>query len=469
MPLLNNWLNHIVNSNLEGIDDEWEQRGLRIINTLILCLFLLMTIFFSLSFVIGMPEARPAILVAIAVTLLHFWVSRHVPLKAVKLYAAIIPALLVLYISIFIIGKEGNDKYFFINTLILPMLFFREAKWYLPLASISILFFFVTSYCQTIIEPWANLPSDSMLLYTMVNGFAIGVLAIITIKTFKIEIFGYQNTIYFQKQSLEEKNKEITESIHYAKGIQEAILPSTDLLERDFKEGFVCYLPKDIVAGDFYWMEKVEDKIYFAAADCTGHGVPGAMVSVVCSNALQQTLFEYKITEVDRILESTSNLVSATFAKSPREIKDGMDIGLCCWNTKTRELTFSGANNPLWVISEKETLETSSACRTTSENGKYLHEIKGTKRPVGNSFVTISFEKHSLKLSKGDEVILQTDGFADQFGGPKGKKYKYSSLKSFLLNSSDDSRKVDLTKEITEWRGNYEQLDDICIVGYKVN
>lgn len=427
-----------------------------------------MLLFFSLSFLISLPEARPIVLAMVLVTISHFWVSKKLPFNVIKLYASLIPVVLISIVSVRIIGEGGGDRFYFACSLILPMLFYKEKKWWLPLVLLNILAFVIATILQQYIEPMATISENEKFVYAGINGIAICVLILIMLKVFKIEIDGFQQTITNQKQSLEIKNHEITESINYAKGIQEAILPSDHFLDREFNNGFICYLPKDIVAGDFYWIEKLGEDLYFAAADCTGHGVPGAMVSVVCSNALQQSLHEYSLSETNSLLESTSKLVSKTFEKSIREIRDGMDIGLCRWNFTTRKLQFSGANNPLWLISNNEKLNTSSDYRTIEMDGRFLHEIKGTKRPVGNSNVKTPFQHHEISLIEGDEIILQTDGFADQFGGPNGKKYKYNQLKEFLLKTSVVDRSEILRKEFSAWCEGYEQIDDVCLIGLRV-
>ncbi len=254
---------------------------------------------------------------------------------------------------------------------------------------------------------------------------------------------------------IEEKNKEILDSINYAKRLQEAILPSEKIWYNYLPDSFILYQPKDIVAGDFYWIERVGDQVLFAAADCTGHGVPGAMVSVVCSNALNRTVKEFNITEPGKILDKVRELVIETFEKSVNEVKDGMDISLCALNIKTNELKWAGANNPLWLISADGILQ----------------EIKADKQPIGKYAEEKPFITHTLQLNKGDTIYLFTDGFADQFGGPKGKKFKYKQLIELLIASKENEmgvRKNLLEKVFTDWRSNLDQVDDVCILGIKI-
>jgi len=257
-----------------------------------------------------------------------------------------------------------------------------------------------------------------------------------------------------QKKALEEKTKEILDSITYAKRLQDAILPPLASIKQLLPESFVLYKPKDIVAGDFYWMEQVGDIILIAAADCTGHGVPGALVSVVCSNALNRTVKEFHIMESGKILDKARELILETFEKSESNVQDGMDISLCCINKKTNEIEWSGAYNSLWYIHSGE-----------------IKEVPADKQPMGKYDKPFPFKTHSLKAAKGDTLYLFTDGYADQFGGPKGKKFKYKQFQELLLaNSSDtmENQKLQLEKALDAWKGGLEQVDDILVIGIQV-
>ena len=212
------------------------------------------------------------------------------------------------------------------------------------------------------------------------------------------------------------------------------------------------YKPKDIVAGDFYWLEEDAGVIYFAAADCTGHGVPGAMVSVVCHNALNRAVREYGISIPGKILDKTRDIVISEFSKSDEDVKDGMDICLCA--LRGMSLQFSGAHNSLWLI----------------RNGELI-EYKGNKQPVGKFINAHTFETETISLEEGDTYYIFTDGYVDQFGGEKGKKFKAKNLKTLLLSIQDKSLQEQqqiLHKNFNDWRGNMEQIDDVCMIGVRV-
>jgi len=290
--------------------------------------------------------------------------------------------------------------------------------------------------------------------------------------------FKFKKEIVKRKEAedkIKEQYHEIQDSINYAKRIQKAILPSLTSIRNVLPECFILYTPKDVVAGDFYWFEKTTPKspsngggtgvVLIAAADCTGHGVPGAMVSVICNNSLNRSFREYQLTQPNHILDKTREIVIAEFEKSEEEVKDGMDISMVSINMEKKfegdyahlEISWSGANNPLWVVR-----------KYSSE----VEEYKGDKQPIGKYSSPKPFTSHSIKIYEGDTFYLFTDGFADQFGGPKGKKFMYKAFKELLLSiqkMSMDEQKNYLEKSLLKWKGNLEQIDDICIIGVKLH
>ncbi|MCH2232890.1 MAG: SpoIIE family protein phosphatase [Crocinitomicaceae bacterium] len=296
----------------------------------------------------------------------------------------------------------------------------------------------------------------------------------------KVEYF--QETTQNQKAELEhqhsvlkEKNDEITDSISYAYRIQNAILPHADFLRNFGRDSFLIYKPKDIVAGDFYWRNEEGDVLMFAAADCTGHGVPGAMVSVVCSTALNRSVREFNLKDPAEILNKTRELVIETFEKQNSNVKDGMDIALCGFNKKTKELKFSGANNALWIIRSKsrESKLDGAKAKITEQDDLQLLEFKGNRQPIGSYVKQSPFETVSLELSNSEMICLTTDGLIDQFGGEKtgGKKLMKKPLKRLILNNynlTGEKQKEHINHFLKEWQGDFEQTDDICVLGLKV-
>ena len=259
-----------------------------------------------------------------------------------------------------------------------------------------------------------------------------------------------------QKKIIEEKNNDITSSIRYAKRIQDALLPAKKYMDEHMGEYFVLFKQKDIVSGDFYWVNKKDDKLFFAAIDCTGHGVPGAFVSLVAHGNIQRALIMFKertpASILDRLNEGVTDVLSR--GGETQDIKDGMDISLCALDRKNMKLEFSGANHPMLLL----------------RNG-ILQEIKGDKQPIGQYISRKNFTNHEMALQKGDAIYLFSDGYADQFGGKDGKKFKRSKLKELILSVQNDTmkeQKKTLNNTIEAWRGNLEQIDDILVMGIKV-
>lgn len=269
-----------------------------------------------------------------------------------------------------------------------------------------------------------------------------------------------------EKTLVETKNKEITDSIVYAKRIQTAILPSDRAINQYLPNSFIFYRPKDIVAGDFYWMERWQpqpeapETIMFAAADCTGHGVPGAMVSVICNNGLNRSVREYGLSDPGEILDMTRDIVVKEFEKSEDEVNDGMDIALV---TITRnigvggaEIKYAGANNPLWVV---------------RKGSSEIEQIKANKQPIGQYAMVKPFSSHTLQLNQGDTIYLFSDGYMDQFGGSSQKKFKSSRLRALISSIQGKTMEEQhqlVTDTFYDWKGDLEQIDDVCLVGIMV-
>lgn len=260
-----------------------------------------------------------------------------------------------------------------------------------------------------------------------------------------------------QKHEVEEKNAEITDSLNYASTIQKAILTSHEYLDEMFKEHFVLYQPQSIVSGDFYWAFRSGHKMVWAAVDCTGHGVPGAFMSMIGTTLLNEIVVEKGITQPSQILDLLRQGVIKALEKSSgkTERQDGMDMALCVLDSDTNELIFSGANNPLWIINKA---------------GEVI-EIKGDKMPVGLSDSSESFSQHAVKVDDGSMIYIFSDGYADQFGGPHGKKFKYKTFKELLGRIRDlpaAAQQAELFRVFEEWKGDVEQTDDVCVFGVRV-
>lgn len=276
---------------------------------------------------------------------------------------------------------------------------------------------------------------------------------------------------------IEEKNKNIIDSINYAERIQHALLPEKEYRKAILPESFVFFKPKDIVSGDFYWIHKKDNKAFFLVADCTGHGVPGAFMSMIGTALFNQVVIENGIIEANLILNNIRTGIIKALHQSEGKSQDGMDASLCIYCSQTNTMEFAGANNPLYIIRSnnsplinKEGIDLNILPKMEFDNKK-LYEIKADKQPIG--YYTENdqpFTKHTFQMEKDDLVYLFSDGFPDQFGGPDNKKYFYKTFKKFLLSISHKPMKVQqeaLDNELKQWMGNQEQIDDICIVAAK--
>lgn len=252
-----------------------------------------------------------------------------------------------------------------------------------------------------------------------------------------------------QNAQLETQNREIIQSINYAQRLQGAILPSKKLMEAVFKDFDIYFRPKDIVSGDFYWMETTKEYTYFAVADCTGHGVPGALVSVVGYNALNRCINELNLTDPGEILDKLTILVEHTFDNADSIVSDGMDICLCRWDNKN-ELVYSGAFNPLYLFRNNE-----------------FEEVKANRQPIGKFIKREPFISHTIQLIDGDQIFLFSDGYLDQFGGERGKKLKSKGFREHLISAAEkteNSFNENLDESFNNWRMKNEQIDDVCIL-----
>lgn len=260
-----------------------------------------------------------------------------------------------------------------------------------------------------------------------------------------------------QKDIISKKNEEITADLRYSQRIQEAILPGDEFIREILPQHFIVNIPKNIVSGDFYWLEKTNNKVILAVADCTGHGVSGALMHMMGIIFLNEIVKKKQIKEPGEIMGELRNYIMSSLHQTGKfgETQDGMDLTLCTIDFDTYKLQFVGANNPLYII-----------------NNKGLTEIKGDRMPVG---ININYDKpfttHEIELQRGDTLYMFTDGYADQFGGLKGKKFRYKYFKELLIgiNGSSLQKQKDIIEQtFYKWKGEHEQVDDVLIMGVKI-
>lgn len=294
-----------------------------------------------------------------------------------------------------------------------------------------------------------------------------------TVKARTAEIVLQKDEISLQKQIVEFKHREISDSINYAKRIQSALLTSQEYWDAISPDNFVIWRPKDVVSGDFHWAYQLtignkhlmsqQEIAVWCAADCTGHGVPGAFMSMLGMSFLNEIVIEnVNLKPADILNKLRRKIISALEHGGTGNIeqKDGMDMALCVWHKNTNMLEYAGANNPVWIMRPiKDT------------RAHEIIELKANRMPVGYHYETKDFVDLKFQLQKGDAIYVFTDGFVDQFGGPDGKKYKSKKFKEMLLSIQHLNMKdqaLMINKEFNDWRGGNEQIDDLCLVGVKV-
>ena len=270
-------------------------------------------------------------------------------------------------------------------------------------------------------------------------------------------VYKQLNTTKKQKVVIEEKQQEISDSINYAKRIQDAMMTSSVYLKDTLPKSFIFFKPKDVVSGDFYWIHKDQDEnIFFTVADCTGHGVPGAFMSMIGTSLLNEIIIEKGIKDTDKILfEMRTQIIKSLNQEEEGAQKDGMDISLCKLNMKKKIVEFSGAHNSLIHVSGEE-------LKTYRGDHQPVGLLLGDKKP---------FTKHKVKLKKDDMLYIYSDGYQDQFGGKKGKKYmaaKFKQQLSKLSKETEDQQLVMLGQEFSSWINDYEQIDDVCVMGVRI-
>ena len=450
-----------------------------------------MLIYLPIEFIVNGSTLIPEIILEVSFLAFTLFLNHKKWFKFSRIYfffACIVSILPMMYL----VPDGAGNEFLLLPVALMPAILFQN-KWrgFFMFLFVLIIFFIVINtreWIHPIIEVTPEqiaffrniyLAMVFFIVFTIVFYFRTIVNDFEKINNEKNELLRISNEeITAKKIEIEIQHGEIKASISYAKRIQQAILPSDAIIKKNLTQSFVYYQPKDIVAGDFYWMQtlktehhtnltlesaneemlKVQDDdiVLFAAADCTGHGVPGAMVSVVCNNALNQSVKEHGLTQPSFILDKTRNLVIEAFSESTDSVQDGMDIALCSLNLKTNEIHFAGANNPLWIIRAGAT---------------EVEEIKGDKQPIGNFENAHLFTNHSLQLQKGDCFYIFSDGYADQFGGIKGKKITKKTFKKILLSICKeplDQQKELLDIHYEKWKGNLEQIDDVCIIGVRI-
>jgi len=287
------------------------------------------------------------------------------------------------------------------------------------------------------------------------------------------EIETQRDELMDQRDMVTAQKEEITDSINYAQRIQQAVLPDQAFLDEVMPEYFVLFKPRDIVSGDFYWVREIKNFLVVVAADCTGHGVPGAFMSMLGISFLNEQIGKSRFDMPGEILDRVRKKVKQTLAQTgeSQEQKDGMDMAIAIFDKESKELQFAGAFNPLYLVREGKKDKDLGKYASLEEGGLHLYEIKGDRQPIGVYYKETEFSTTIIQLLENDTIYLFSDGYADQMGGPRGKKYMSRTFKKSLLSIQKmpmPEQKLYLDKTIEDWRNGYEQVDDILVMGIRL-
>ncbi len=389
--------------------------------------------------------------------------------KIIK-HIGIILANLYVYFQSIVGGSELQFQYAYCIILTMIGLVFIHRKYLFIHLPITIAFFIVTKISYYHIDPIQFIEPEQRDYFAFNNGIIFLVLISVSAIVFRNQTNIYLTEIEQKKNEIEEKQKEIYDSINYAKRIQTALLANDSLMDKNLKKDkyFILFQPKDIVSGDFYWattvtaryriedpefkVNKVDELFYLAVCDSTGHGVPGAFMSLLNMGYINEAIKERKIYEPNKVFDFVRERLIENISNEGQ--KDGFDGVLLCINKTTNQIAYSAANcNPILI------------------SGNEMTVLKCDKMPVGSGERKENFTLHSIPYKSGDSLYIFTDGYADQFGGPKGKKFKYKQLEDLLIQCSKietHKQKQLLNNKLDEWKGNLEQVDDICLVGIKI-
>lgn len=359
-------------------------------------------------------------------------------------------------ITTIVYGTAANLHFFMLVLCMVSVVVFNSQQVIRLFVSLAIVSFFSLVIWSHFHEPLLKIPKQTETMSALLGNLNLLLLFLICslfILFFKGEMVASHKRITEQKNLIEEKNRDLTDSIRYAQRIQNAMLPGRSAIRSIFPDYFLFFQPKDIVSGDFYWVYENEDYQFLAVGDCTGHGVPGCMMSVLGMNLLAEIVENKQISNPDAILNELRNGILLAFDKEGKNAdhKDGMDIAVVRINRKAKMYSFAGANNDAYHLS-----------------GANMQERRADKQPVGFSHQLQPFTQQDFSYENGDILILFSDGFADQFGGPKNKKFRYKSFRELLIEYHNHDLERALETTFYNWKKDLEQVDDVSVFGVRL-
>ena len=452
-----NWWNKISNVGLENSNDIHHVRHVHILNRILFLSCFFIGLYIPINIILGnyfFFAVQTFFFVCISIA---YWFNHKKWFRFSTYYIFFFIILNILFALV--MHNNAGTEYLLIPSSIAPFIIFRRINDSLIMLVFFMIACIVGLTLQQYITPLIIYKEKTRMILYFINviiSFAISGAIIIS---FKRVIENYENTLITQKNKIETINQEITDSLNYAKKIQEALLPSGEYASCILNEHFVLFKPKDIVSGDFYWGTRVNEWLIVTVADCTGHGVPGAFMSMLGVSFLNEIVRKKEVKKASEVLDYLrDSIIDALQQKgNVGEQQDGMDMALVVLNKNTNELQFAGAKNPLFIISSNAPNE--------------IQVVKGDNMPVGIYGKLKSFKNNEFKMNTGDSVYLFTDGIVDQFGGEKRKKFLTKRLKESILKISHmpmSEQGENLNNIFETWKGDNLQTDDVTIIGFKI-
>jgi phosphoserine phosphatase RsbU/P len=445
----------IVNAGTAEVHDLHQRRKILLLNYMAVAGIISFIILFTINFINGLNAVSLATNLtgqSILYLTLYFNYKKHYRFARWFCFAF----LLVFFNGLAILmGAAGGIEFLNLLLCISAVIFFDRRKEIILIALLSLIGFTASRISFEVMEP--VLKNNILPVIFSINMVILFVCSFLVIYFFRTEFQRYTGIIEVQHEELTEKSNEINASIRYAKRIQNTMLESGNEI-RNIKSGsFIYYQPKDVVSGDFYWYKKENGIHFIACADCTGHGIPGAFMCMIGITLLNEIVHLNPGSDTGKILDQLNHSLIKLLKQRQEEktVKDGMEISLLAIDEGNREVHFSGANTDIFLFRKN-----------------VLHEIKGDDQPIGLHLGEVKpFSTHKINTEADDLIYMYTDGYADQFGGPNGKKFNYPQLRKVFseINSLPmKEQETEIRKRFENWKGDYEQLDDVCIIGVKV-
>jgi serine phosphatase RsbU (regulator of sigma subunit) len=441
-----------------GLHDHEGILGFReviLLNKVLVITPVLVILLLPIEIIINGFEVVPLELIFLGILLVPLIMHKYRLFWLARLYCLIVSNLFIV-VAGSLVGKGINNHIAMIPIMLFGIILFKKTRDKIIVFLLSLLFYVLLLYLHEVVVPVYTVPEENRKSFSIIF-YILSLLLTFILGFYFLNINKeYEELINQQRDHLAEKNKEITDSINYAKRIQQAKLPDVTSITQFLPQSFILFKPKDIVSGDFYFFRKKANTCYIAAADCTGHGVPGALMSMVASEQLDDALRQSD--KVSEILSLANKGIKSSLrqTESADSTRDGMDIVLCCIDYTKRLVKYSAANRPLWIIRHGQ---------------KQVEEIKATKKAIGGlTDDHQQFEEHELQFQSGDTIYLFTDGYADQFSGKEGKKLMTKKFKEILLSQSASDMPAQqrwLDQFIEDWKGGAEQIDDILVIGIR--